>query len=201
MTITLYYSPGVGSLASHIILEESGLPYNIVKVDIKDKKLEDGSDYSKINNKGGVPAIKIEGDVIITESIAILEYIADKKGDHAVLPAVGAVERYKVLETLSFLALDVYKNYGSLFRLSHDETKAKIKEGLLGSYALLDKQLEGHEFLVGKFSIADAYFFTINRFHTYVGVDLSPFKNVLAFQKHIGDRPAVQKVLKTEGLA
>jgi len=188
------------SLAVHIVLEETGISYNTVKVDNKTKTTEDGSDYLKINTKGAVPALRTEEGVIITEASAILQYVADLKSAHSLLPPVPTLERYRVLETLSLLVLDLYKNYVLLYTFP-DEAKPKAKTILLDRYNLLEKQLEGHDFLNGNiFSIADAYFYTLNRWHGWAGIDLPSFKNISAFQKRVGDRHSIQQVLKAEGI-
>src|ERR1700709_1162195 len=74
----LYYAPGACSMSPHIALLEAGLPYDLVKVDLKAKKLEDGQDYLAINPKGQVPALGLDSGEVITEGPVIVQYIADQ---------------------------------------------------------------------------------------------------------------------------
>ena len=74
----LYYSPGACSLSPHIALLEAGLPYDLVKVDLKAKKLENGDDYLKVNPKGQVPALALDSGELVTEGPVIVQMIADK---------------------------------------------------------------------------------------------------------------------------
>ena len=71
----LYYSPGACSLSPHIALKEAGLPFDLVKVDLKAKKLEDGSDYNAINPKGQVPALGLANGDLLTEGAVIVQMI------------------------------------------------------------------------------------------------------------------------------
>lgn len=99
----LYYSPGACSLSPHIALLEAGLPYELVKVDIRAKKLENGEDYLKLNPKGQVPALGLDSGEIVTEGPVIVQMIADQASAKALAPAHGSAERYKLLEWLNFL--------------------------------------------------------------------------------------------------
>ena len=76
----LYYSPGACSLSPHIALLEAGLPYDLVKVDLRAKKLENGDDYLAINPKGQVPALALDSGELVTEGPVIVQMIADKAG-------------------------------------------------------------------------------------------------------------------------
>ena len=74
----LYYSPGACSLSPHIALLEAGLPYDLVKVDLRAKKLENGDDFLKVNPKGQVPALALDSGELVTEGPVIVQMIADK---------------------------------------------------------------------------------------------------------------------------
>src|ERR1700720_129135 len=76
----LYYSPGACSLSPHIALLEAGLPYDLVKVDLRAKKLEDGDDYLAVNPKGQVPALRLDSGELVTEGPVIVQMIADRAG-------------------------------------------------------------------------------------------------------------------------
>ena len=86
----LYYSPGACSLSPHIALKEAGLPFDLVRVDLKAKKLEDGSDYLGVNPKGQVPALGMDNGDLLTEGPVIVQMIADKAPEKNLAPASGS---------------------------------------------------------------------------------------------------------------
>src|SRR4051794_19698677 len=95
-SMKLYYSPGACSLSPHIALLESGLPYDLVKVDLRAKKLESGDDYLKVNPKGQVPALELDNGEVLTEGPVIVQMIADKASGKNLAPARDSAERYKL---------------------------------------------------------------------------------------------------------
>src|SRR5579859_7083167 len=111
----LYYSPGACSLSPHIALLEAGLPYDLVKVDLRAKKLENGDDYLKVNPKGQVPALALDNGELITEGPVIVQMIADKAPDKKLAPASGTNERYRLQEWLNFVSAEVHKSFSPLF--------------------------------------------------------------------------------------
>ena len=111
----LYYSPGACSLSPHIALLEAGLPYELVKVDIRAKKLENGEDYLKLNPKGQVPALGLDSGEIVTEGPVIVQMIADQASAKALAPAHGSSERYKLLEWLNYITTEMQKNIGPMY--------------------------------------------------------------------------------------
>ena len=125
----LYYAPGACSQAAHIILHEAGLPHDSAKVDLKAKKLDDGSDYLRINPKGSVPALELDDGQVLTENAVILQYIADKAGAFELLPQPGDLQRYRVLEWVNFIATELHKSFGPLFSpAAGDESKQSARD-------------------------------------------------------------------------
>src|SRR5438105_2447994 len=125
----LYYSPGACSMSPHIALQEAGLPYDLVRVDLKAKKLEDGSDYLKINPKGQVPALGMDNGQLLTEGAVIVQMIADRAPAKNLAPAAGTDERYKLQEWLNFIGSELHKSFGPLFQPAlSDETKQFFKD-------------------------------------------------------------------------
>lgn len=121
---------------SHIALLEVGLPYELVKVDIRAKKLENGENYLKLNPKRQVPALGLDSGEIVTEGPVIVQMIADQASAKAL--AHGSSERYKLLEWLSFLTSEVHKSSAQLFAptLNDDAARPQVqaalkKEGLI----------------------------------------------------------------------
>ncbi len=199
----LYYAPGACSLAPHIILQELGKKFDIEKVDLKSKKTEVGSDFSKINTKGYVPTLEMnaKGDVL-TEVSTILQYLADKAKATKLLPKAGTMARYRAMESLNFVASELHKGIGGLFNpaMPADGKKA-ITDRVSVRLTWLDGLLSKQNFLTGKsFGVADAYAFTVISWCKHVGIDIAPWKNIGAFMARVGARPAVQAALKAEGL-
>lgn len=198
----LYYSPGACSLSPHIVAQEAGIPLELVKVDVKTKLLADGGDFLAINPKGYVPVIELDDGSVLTEGPAIVQYLADLKPDSKLAPAAGTIARYRLQEMLGYINSEVHKTYSPLFR---PETLPEVREERIAylhkRYKVFDALLAKQPWLLGEqFTAADAYLFTVTNWARLTKVDLSEFPNVLAFQKRVAERPAVQKVLEAEGL-
>ncbi len=199
----LYYSPGACSLSPHIALLEAGLPYELVKVDLRAKKLENGEDYLQLNPKGQVPALRLDNGEIVTEGPVIVQMIADKAADKNLAPARDSAERYKLLEWLNFIASELHKNFGPLFSpVLSDDAKAFFKDRLMGKFKYVDSALVGRDHLLGKqFTVADGYLFTILTWAERMKFDLSAMPSLLAYKARVAARLKVQEALKKEGLA
>ena len=198
----LYYSPGACSLASHIALHESGLPFQAIAAPTKTHRLPDGTDYYAINPLGYVPLLELDDGTRLAEGAAILQYIADQVPERHLAPPYGTLPRYRLMSWLSFISSELHKNFSPLFNpASPEEVKAASRERLAGRLRWVNDQLEGHEWLLGAdFSVADAYLFTVLGWTGLVGVDISPWPSLGAFAERIKARPAVQAALKAEGL-
>jgi glutathione S-transferase len=199
----LYFSPGACSMSPHIVLHESGLPFQAVRASTKTHKLDDGTDYYTINPKGYVPLLELDDGQRLSEGPAIVQYVADRVPDRKLAPPAGTMERYRLIEWLNFVSTELHKQFSPLFNPAMpEEAKALFRSRLDGRYKWLNEQLEGRQFLLGDiFTVADAYLFTCTSWCQYVGVDLAPYGNVRAYLARVGARPSVQAVLKAEGLA
>src|SRR3954453_6598133 len=125
----LYYSPGACSLSPHIALLEAGLPHELVKVDLKAKKLENGDDYLKVNPKGQVPALGLDNGELVTEGPVLVQMLADKASAKTLAPARDSAERYKLQEWLNFITTEVHKSFSPLFQPAiPDEVKNFFKD-------------------------------------------------------------------------
>jgi glutathione S-transferase len=198
----LYYSPGACSLSPHIALLEAGLPYDLVKVDLKAKKLENGDDFLSINPKGQVPALALDSGEVVTEGPVIVQMIADKASAKNLAPARDSAERYKLLEWLNFITTELHKNFGPMFSpVLADDAKAFFKDRVMGKFKYLDGALAGNDYLMGKqFTVADGYLFTMLSWAERMKFDLAALPNLLAYKARVGARPMVQAALVKEGL-
>ncbi|MDO9298271.1 glutathione transferase GstA [Bradyrhizobium sp.] len=198
----LYYSPGACSLSPHIALLEAGLPYDLVKVDLKAKKLENGDDFLGINPKGQVPTLVLDSGEVVTEGPVIVQMIADKVSGKNLAPARDSAERYKLQEWLTYINSEVHKNFGPMFSpVLADDAKAFFKDRVMGKFKYLDGALAGNDYLMGKqFTVADGYLFTMLSWAERMKFDLAALPNLLAYKARVGARPAVQAALTKEGL-
>jgi glutathione S-transferase len=198
----LYYSPGACSLSPHIALLEAGLPYDLVKVDLRAKKLENGDDYLQVNPKGQVPALGLDNGEVVTEGPVIIQMIADQAKGKSLAPARDTAERYKLQEWLNFITTELHKNFSPLFQPAiPDEVKNFFRERLMGKFKYIDSQLAGRDYLMGKdFTVADGYLFVMLAWADRMSLDLSALSNLMASKARIAARPKVKEALTKEGL-
>lgn len=197
----LYYSPGACSLSPHIVLCEAGLPHELVKVDLKTKKTEQGDDFNAINAKGYVPTLVTDGGEVLTEGPAIVQYLADLAPAKNLAPAAGTMARVRLQEWLNFISTELHKGFGSLFRNPPAEWQEVVRSTLAARCTYLAGVLEKQPYLLGEqFSVADAYLFTILNWSQWLKIDLAPWPALGAYQARIAARPGVQQALKKEGL-
>jgi len=199
----LYYLPGASSLFPHIVLVESGLPFDAVKVDEHTKALEDGGDYRTVNPLGYVPALQIEDGTILTEAVAIAQYVADRVPAKKLAPPNGTLDRARLQAWLNFISSEV--QLGCFCPLFDREiplaVKAIFRRRLDSRLTHVEQHLIQNAYLLGNdFSIADVYLFVVSNWARSVTLDLSPYARILALRKRMGTRPAVQEAMRKENL-
>jgi glutathione S-transferase len=196
----IYYSPGACSQAPHIVLHEIGLDHDAARVDLKAKKLEDGSDYLAINPKGAVPALQLDSGEVLTENAVILQYLGDRANWPEVLPPLGDFRRYRVLEMVNYITTELHKRFSFLFSNAGDETKKFVTEQLSQKLDYIDQRLGEGPFLFGDdLTLPDAYLFVITGWaEKMIGLDRWP--NLRTFRDRMLQRPSVRHVLRFEGL-
>lgn len=199
----LYYSPGACSLASHIILNEINVDFDLERVDLKMHTTEKGRNYLEINAKGYVPALEINPGLILTENVAILPFLAQHDPKQDLIPPSG-LSRAKVLEWLGYLNSEVHDAYAVFFG------KPLSDEAKQNAYTEIDRLLQYVEdylaevdtdFLVDdNFGPADAYLFVLTNWSKSIGHDLSKFKEINDLREVVGKRQSVQIAMRDEGL-
>ena len=200
----LYYSPGACSLSPHIVLREIGLPFDLEKVNLAEKKTEGGEDYRQVNPKGYVPALRLDDGEVITEGPAIVQYLADANGRTDLAPPAGTLPRTRLQEHLTFIGTELHKSFSPLFQKDAPEAAKELaKTRLFNRLDMVDQLLsDGRSYLLGdSFSAADAYLFTVANWTRPTGIGLDRWPNLAAFVSRVAGRPAVQEALKAEGLA
>lgn len=198
----LYCKSGACSLSPHIVLRETGLDFTLVNVDLKAKTTEQGEDYLLINPKGQVPALELNDGSVLTEGVAIVQYLADLKSDRQLLAPAGSLTRYHTLEWLNFIATELHKGFSPLFRpTTPEEVKTLAREQLMKKFQYVNNELKEKQWLLGlRFTVADAYLFTVTRWAHAVKLDLSGLSALNEWFERVAARPAVAAALKAEGL-
>lgn len=196
----LYIKPGACSLSPHIILRESGMDFSTIKVDLATKRTENGEDYLTINPKGQVPALLLDDGSLLTEGAVIVQFLADKVPDRQLLAPVGSLTRYHTLEWLNFIATELHKGFTPLFKpTTPEEYKLTVREQLEQKLAYVNDELNGKQWLMGlRFTIADAYLFTVVRWAYALGLDVQGLTHLDAFMTRMNNRPAVAAALAAE---
>ena len=198
----LFYKPGACSLASHITLRESGMDFRVVSVDLMKKRLENGDDYFAINPKGQVPALLLDDATLLTEGVAIMQYLADSVPDRQLLAPVNSISRYKTIEWLNYIATELHKGFTPLFHpATPEEIKPIARAQLEKKLQYVNDALKDEHWICGqRFTIADAYLFTVLRWAYAVKLNLEGLEHIAAFMQRMAERPAVKAALTAEGL-
>ncbi len=200
----LYYKPGACSLASHIVLREIDAEFDLEQVDTDAGRTETGADYTTVNRNGYVPDLRLDNGTVVTENMALLQYLGGLRPERGLLPAQGTMEYVRLQETLSFLASELHKAFSPLFS-GADLSPAQrqdVHRRISGRIGHLDRQLaDGRPFLLGDdYSVADAYAFAVLNWTGFVDFPLADFPDVERYIRRVGERPAVIDALKAEGL-
>ena len=197
----LYYSTGACSLSPHIALHEAGLAFEAVLASTKTHQLPDGTDFYTINPLGYVPVLELDNGERLREGPAIVQYIADQVPDKKLAPANGTLARYHLQEWLSLIGTELHKGHSPLFAPGTPEDyKPVLRQRLLSRFEWVNAQLADKDYLLGDFSVADAYLYTVSRWGQFVGVVTSGLPHLMAFKQRMEARPGVQAALRAEGL-
>lgn len=191
----LYLTPGACSLADHIALHEAGLTFEREKVDLKAKRTESGADYNAISPKGYVPALVLDSGELVSENIAILDWIAQQA---PALQPGGALGRTHLLEALAYISTEVHKSFKPFFQGGSDEDKAKAGAMIGKRLQYLADTMQGDYLFGSQLSVADCYLFVMltwsDKFNVTVPAALA------AFKERMLRRPAVIAAMQHEGL-
>jgi glutathione S-transferase len=202
--LTFYYAPGTCALASHLALEFSGAPYEAKRLDFKQQQ-QRAPEYLKINPKGRVPALVTERGVL-TETPALLQYIAQTFPQAALAPVDDVFLLAKVNEFNSYLCSTVHVNHAHKGRgyrwvdaadgAALEAMKKKVPETMAESFTLVEEQmLKGPWVLGERFSTSDLYLYTLTRWLEGDGVAVSRFRKVADHMRRMESKPQVQKVV------
>jgi glutathione S-transferase len=198
----LFYMKGACSLASYISLNEAGVKFEAVEIDHSSRKTSDGKSLDDINTKGYVPVLQLDNGQILTENVAVLEYIGDRNPAAKLAPLAGTLERYRLIELLAYINSEIHKSFGPLFdpSLSKD-VKNFATANLKKRLGWLDKALGSKTYLMGEqFTVADAYLYVVLSWSGHVGVDLGQWPALKRHNDRVAARPHVIAARKAEGI-
>ena len=195
----VYFSPLACSMASRIALYEAGSAANFIEVDPKTKRTLDGADYFAVNPLGLVPAIRTDDGEVLTENAAILQYLADMAPAAGLAPS-GGMARSRLQQWLCFTGTELHKAlFVPLFDpKTPDEAKTRALEKGESRLDYLNTYLTGREFLLDRFSVADAYLFTVLNWKIATPVDLKKWPAVDAYYGRLKERPSIARALSEE---
>ncbi|WP_437874537.1 glutathione S-transferase N-terminal domain-containing protein [Sorangium sp. So ce513] len=194
----LYFSPLACSLSSRIALYEAGAKASFVEVDLTTKRTEDGVDYRTIHPLGSVPALEIEGGEIVTENAAILQLIAERYPEAELAPR-DPLGRARLQQWLSFIGTELHKAvYLPLLEKVPAEVKAHALSMADARLGWVAARLAGREFLLDRFSVADAYLFTVLNWSQVTPIDLKAWPALLEYQARLLQRPSVARAFAEE---
>ena len=196
----LYFSPGACSMSPNIVSRELGIPLELVKTDIKAKKYGDGQDFRRINPKGYVPALELDDGRVLTEGPAIVQYLADLKPEKQLVPAAGTFERYRLLEKLNFVSAELHKTIGGLFNPAMPADWQQVqRDKIADRLGQLQADLGDGPFLMGeRFTVVDAYAWTVLNWLRIFKIDLAPWPKLAAYVERVGSRDSVKQAMAAE---
>lgn len=196
----LYFASATCSFAPHILLQELGLSYNLVRVDNRTKLMSEPGDFLTINPKGYVAALALDTGDVLTEGPAILQYLADLKPDSGLAPANGTLERARLQEWLNFVTSEIHAGSSPLFNRDLPETVRDLFETkLTRRFDFIETRFATQDYLMGnRFTVVDAYLFTVLGWMKGFGIDLSRWPKVAAYMQRIAIRPSVAAALERE---
>jgi len=195
----LYFSPLACSMATRIAFYEAGIIGNFINVDTQAKQLTDGSDFFAVNTMGQVPVLRTDSGELLTENPVVLQYVADQRPQSRLAPENG-LERYRLQQWLNFITSELHKVVfiPLLDPAAPEAAKTYAREKAERRFAHLSHHLEGGEFLLAGFTVADAYLVTVLNWARFVGLDLAKWPAVKSYFDRISARPHVAKAMAEE---
>lgn len=199
--LQLYFSPMAYSLASRIALMEAGLEARYHQVHLSTKRVaDDDGDFRGISSKGAVPVLVLDNGDRLTESAAVLQYIADLNPERGLAPPPGDPDRYRLQEWLSFIGAEIHKAFlFPTFWYKDDGSLAKPRARITQTLSVPAAHLADREFVVGqRFTVADAHLAWALLLLRPAGVDIAQWPALSAYLKRMQARPTVRDAIATE---
>jgi glutathione S-transferase len=191
----LYFSPMACSLASRIALYEAGATdVRFIEVDRKTKRTTDGEDYRKVYSLGTVPLLRLDDRTLLSENAAILQYLAARYPQSDLVPRDEA-ERTRLQQWLCFIGTELHKGLFTplLDKQAPEGVRAYVLKKYESRLRYLNDHLAGREYLLDRFSVADAYLYTVLNWTVPTRVDLSPYPAIKCYYESLQTRPSIAK--------
>jgi glutathione S-transferase len=197
--VKLYFIPFACSLATRIAIDEAELDADFVQV-TPGAPLPDGRPFEAVSPMGYVPALETRGGMVLTEGPAVLTYIADLAAEGVLAPAPYTDARYEMQRWLNFISTEIHKAVFAplMSRTSTDGAREWAKSLATKRFALLSAQLETRDYLIGSFSVADAYLLAVLNWCEYAGLSLADWPVLAAWRAAMRTRPSVARAMATE---
>ena len=203
---TLHYSPGSCSLVIHALLQELGVPFELRRVDFASRE-HHGEAFLKVNPKAKVPAL-VTPDGVLTECVALVEYLCDRHGEGKLLGPQGSWERARVMERVALLATEVHPLFSRFFHeddfADDPAVRAAVKahgaQKLVKWFAGQDAAFAGEYWSGPRLTAADFYFMVIVRWGRWLEPPATRMKNLEPFYTRMTTRPAVARAFAAEGI-
>ena len=202
MSLKFYFGPKTCALASRIALEETGVAYEAVRLDMAGGQ-QRTPDFLAVNPKGRVPAL-VTSHGVLTETPAILAYIAQAYPAAKLAPIDDPFAFAQVQAFNSYLCSTVHINHAHKMRgyrwadeeTSYADMKRKVPQSMAESFTLIERDMIAGPWVFGEdYTIADPYLYTMSRWLEGDGVDIARFPKVADHFKRMGERPAVQRAV------
>lgn len=203
--LKLYYSQGSCALAVIILIKELGINCDYEAVNLKSKRTSTGQDFLKITPKGCVPTLRLEDGQILTENVVIQQYLVDTYAtqvDQHLLPSIGNINRYRVLEWLNYVTAELHKAFSPFF-------SAKFSAAMKAEYFLpvlkqkldfVDQSLSGSFYLVGDhFSIVDGYLYVLLSWLPSIQLDVQSWFNLSVYVQRLRKRASIVAAFEAAG--
>jgi glutathione S-transferase len=195
----LYFAPLACSMATRIALYEAGARATFVQVDTRAKRVADGSDFLAVNPMGQVPVLRADDGELLTENPVVLQYVADQLPQSGLAPQ-GGMPRYRLQQWLNFITSELHKLVFNplLDPRSTDGAKAFARDKAAQRFGYLNDHLNGRDFLLDRFTVADAYLVTVLNWAGFTGMDLAQWPAVQAYFQRMRERPSVARAMAEE---
>lgn len=191
----LFYAPLACSLADHIALHEAGAAFDLVRVDMRSKLTESGQDFHQISAKGYVPVLIPADGQILTENIAVLDWLSET---FPALAAHGPMGRSRQLEALAFISTEIHRAFKPMWHGGTDQDRAQAAATVTELLTLMAETMQGDYLFGDRLSVADCYLFVMllwaERFDVEVPEAMADLRD------RMRARPAVRRAMTTEGL-
>jgi glutathione S-transferase len=199
--LQLYFYPHACSLASRIALLEAGVEARYHLTDIFTKKVVDsGAAFLDVAPKGAVPVLVLDSGETLTESAAVLQYIADLKPELGLAPPQNHPDRYRLQEWLSFVGTEIHKAFlFPTFWYDNDAAKAAARQRISQNVTIVADHLKTRRYVIGdRFTVMDGYLAWALSLLKFGGVELGQWPTLAAYLARMQERPAIKTAFALE---